>query len=76
MQALDMLGKGPLEIGKLPPTEGLVDQYFNDSTGKGPEGETDMSDKWAPKHGFETVDNPAFNPEQMKLGKNGHARRH
>ncbi|HYZ61250.1 MAG TPA: manganese catalase family protein [Acetobacteraceae bacterium] len=62
MQALDGLGKGALEIGQLPPTEGLVNQYFNDSTGSG-----DLSEEWARKNGFEPVNNPAFNPEQMKL---------
>ncbi len=75
MQALEMLGKGPLEIGKLPPTEGLVEQYFNDSTGKGAQGEMDAAPEWAPKHGFELVNNPAFEPEKMKLSGNGHARR-
>jgi Mn-containing catalase len=74
MAALDMLGKGPLEIGKLPPTEGLVNQYFNDSTGQGQNGEADISMDWAKKNGFEPVDNPAFNPEKMKLGGNGHVR--
>ena len=67
MQALDSLGKGPLEIGELPPTKKLVDQYFNDSTGEGPDGETDMSSKFAKSAGFELVDNPAFNPKDMKV---------
>src|SRR6187551_862951 len=34
MQALDSLGKDPLEIGKIPPTPGVVDQYYNTSTGE------------------------------------------
>ncbi len=67
MQALEALGKGPLEIGELPPTKGLVDQYFNDSTGKGSANEIDVSEKWAPDNGFALVDNPAFNPEEMKV---------
>ena len=29
MAALDSLGKQPLEVGKIPPTPGVVDQYFN-----------------------------------------------
>jgi hypothetical protein len=39
--ALESMGKDPFSIGKIPPTPVLVDQYFNDSTGVGDEGETD-----------------------------------
>ncbi len=60
MLALDSLGKHPLEIGKIPPTVGLVNQWFNDSTGEGPDGATDMTPAWAKQHGFELVENPAF----------------
>jgi len=67
MQALEGLGKGPLEIGELPPTAGLVDQYFNDSTGTGPNGAKDIAPDWAPQKGFELVNNPAFNPEEMQV---------
>lgn len=66
MMALEGLGKGPLEIGKRPPTQSVVNQYFNDSTGSGESGE-DLSSDWAPKNGFELVDNPAFSPEKMKV---------
>src|SRR5512147_1105337 len=38
--ALESLGKDRFSIGSLPPTPGLVDQYFDDSTGVGDEGET------------------------------------
>ena len=67
MLALDSLGKGPLEIGSLPPTAGLVDQYFNDSTGEGDQGEKDMIGPWNNDNAFERVDNPAFSPERMAL---------
>lgn len=67
MLALDGLGKAPLEIGKLPPTEGLVDQFFNDSTGKGQDGAVDITPKWAKTHGFEVVENPAFQPDKMNV---------
>src|SRR5437660_9990699 len=33
--ALESLGKPRFSIGKIPPTPGLVDQFFNDSTGVG-----------------------------------------
>jgi Mn-containing catalase len=36
--ALDSLGKDAFSIGKLEPTAGLVDQYFNESTGSDPKG--------------------------------------
>jgi len=79
MCALDGLGKGPLEIGQLPPTPGLVDQFFNDSTGKGQDGAVDITTKWAKKHGFQVVENPAVHPERMEVdgpaskGKGKHA---
>jgi Mn-containing catalase len=67
MLALDSLGMKPLEIGLRPPTEGLVDQYFNDSTGSGDDGEEDMTGPWNQGGSWELVDNPAFNPAQMKV---------
>src|ERR1700733_13278749 len=35
MLGLESLGKDPLSIGQIPPTPGVVDEYFNDSTGQG-----------------------------------------
>jgi Mn-containing catalase len=67
MLGLESLGKGALEIGKLPPTPGLVDQFFNDSTGEGEFGAKDTRGPWNNGGQFELVDNPAFNPERMKL---------
>ncbi len=58
--ALKSLGKGRLEIGSLPPTPGLVDQYFNDSTGEGDDGEKDMLGPWNEGGSWERVDAPAF----------------
>ena len=68
-------GQGAARDRQAPADRGLVDQYFNDSTGQGQNGEFDMSTEWAKKHGFELVDNPAFNPDKMKLGGKAHARR-
>ena len=39
--ALESMEKPQFSIGKIPPTPGLVDQYFNDSTGVGERGEFD-----------------------------------
>ena len=44
--ALESLGKDRFVIGEIPPTPGLVDEYFNDSTGEGDEGETDARGPW------------------------------
>lgn len=44
--ALESLGKKPFSIGEIEPTPGLVDEYFNDSTGEGDEGETDATGPW------------------------------
>ena len=44
--ALESLGKNPFSIGKIPPTPGLVDEYFNDSTGEGDMGERDVRSPW------------------------------
>src|SRR5436309_11215861 len=44
--ALDSLGKDRFSIGNIPPTPGLVDEYFNDSTGQGDYGETDARGPW------------------------------
>jgi Mn-containing catalase len=66
MLALDSLVKPPLQVGLIPPTRGLVDQYFNDSTGEDDEGNTDMVGPWNDEDNFERVDNPAFDPEAMK----------
>lgn len=58
MAALESLGKGPLEIGEIPPTPELVNQYFNDSTGEGDEGEQDATGPWNEGDGWVRVDAP------------------
>jgi Mn-containing catalase len=44
--ALESMGKAPFSVGKIPPTPVLVDQYFNDSTGEGDEGDADARGPW------------------------------
>src|ERR1700723_2792252 len=46
MQALESLGKDRFSIGSIPPTPGLVDQYFDDSTGTGDRGEPNARGPW------------------------------
>ncbi len=59
MLGLDSLGKHPLSVGNIPPTPGLVDQYFNDSTGQGEMGE-DVRGPWNEGNGWQYVEAPAF----------------
>jgi len=59
MLALDSLGKGPLEIGMIPPDPEFVNKYFNDSTGSGPQGETDERGPWN-TDGFEYMESPVL----------------
>jgi Mn-containing catalase len=76
--ALESLGKPLFSIGALPPTPGLVDQYFNDSTGTGDNGEPDAMGPWNSGGDWIKVDSPAFEPvlsemtgERMSAESNG-----
>jgi Mn-containing catalase len=46
MAALESMGKDPLVIGEIPPTPGIVEQFYNDSTGQGDDGEVDARGPW------------------------------
>jgi len=65
--ALESLNKPRFSIGKIPPTPGLVDQFFNDSTGVGEDGEIDARGPWNHGEDWQFVDAPAF----QELGSNG-----
>ena len=67
--ALQSLQKPRFSIGKIPPTPGLVDQFFNDSTGVGEDGEVDARGPWNQGEDWQFVDAPALH----ELGSNGHA---
>src|SRR6201992_1810572 len=58
--ALESLGKPKFSIGRIPPTPGLVDQYFNDSTGTGDRGEPDARGPWNEGADWKLVNAPAF----------------
>jgi Mn-containing catalase len=58
--ALESLGKDPFSIGKIAPTPVLVNQYFNDSTGVGDEGESDARGPWNQGGEWEIVEAPQF----------------
>ena len=54
--ALESLEKKPFSVGMLRPTPGIVDEYFNGSTGDGSEGDTDMRGPWNTMHGLHLVE--------------------
>jgi Mn-containing catalase len=45
-RALESMEKPPFVIGKIAPTAGLVDQFFNESTGTGDFGDIDARGPW------------------------------
>ena len=73
MLALESLGKDPLSIGQIPPTPGVVDKYFNDSTGEGDAGamrDRDFRGPWNEGGDWKYVEAPAF--QQLRdLGEHG-----
>jgi Mn-containing catalase len=58
--ALESMKKPAFSIGKLAPTPGLVNQFFNDSTGAGDEGEIDTRGPWNEGGDWEFVKSPAL----------------
>jgi Mn-containing catalase len=58
--ALETMGRPPLSVGRIAPTPGLVDQFFNDSTGEGDLGEVDTRGPWNEGEPWEFVEAPAF----------------
>src|SRR6202451_3170908 len=58
--ALESMGKPQFSIGLIAPTPGLVDQFFNDSTGVGDEGEKDSVGSILKAAELESVDSPIF----------------
>ena len=73
--ALETLGKPMLSIGRIPPTLGLVDQYFNDSTGVGDRGERTCA-----RHGIRVelgnwLKRPPFSTSSLRRQGNARLRR-
>jgi Mn-containing catalase len=68
-EALESMGKDRFTIGKIAPTAGLVDQYFNDSTGVGERGDIDTRGPWNEGGNWEYVPAPAF--QEFKSEKQG-----
>lgn len=68
MAALDSMGKNPLEVGKIPPTAGVVDQFFNDSTGQGDAG-SEFRGPWNQGDSWQFVEAPAFKELRDRSGQ-------
>ncbi|WP_445216994.1 DUF892 family protein [Bradyrhizobium sp. Pa8] len=58
--ALESMGKPQLSIGRIAPTPGLVDQFFNDSTGAGDHGEIDTRGPWNEGGDWVFTESPAI----------------
>jgi Mn-containing catalase len=58
--ALESMKKPAFSIGRIAPTPGLVNQFFNDSTGAGDEGEIDTRGPWNEGGEWEFVESPAL----------------
>jgi len=71
--ALESLGKPRFSIGKIPATPTLVNQFFNDSTGVGEDGEVDARGPWNEGEDLEIVESPAFHDIREASAKTGPA---
>lgn len=74
--ALDSLGQDRFQIGMLPPTPGIVDEYYNDSTGSGALGKDGVG-SWIGLYGLKVAETPAIlksiaasEPDNLKLATN------
>jgi len=67
--ALDSLSRPRFMIGKIPPTAGLVDQFFNTSTGEGNDAEIDARGPWNQGKDVEVVEAPALATLQGGTGR-------
>ncbi len=70
--ALESMGKPRFMIGRIPPTPRLVDQFFNDSTGTGEEGEIDARGPWNEGNDWQRVEAPAFQDLRQPDAGEGH----
>jgi Mn-containing catalase len=66
--ALESLEKPPFSIGRLAVTPGIVDEYFNGSTGDGDEGDTDMHGPWQSSFGLHPVESQMNGGKGLSVG--------
>src|ERR1700742_1135748 len=65
--AVEAMGKPRFSIGTIAPTKGLVDEYFNDSTGEGDEGQDSLADSIVKTAKLTKVDSEAFGGEGLDI---------
>lgn len=70
--ALESMEKPPFSIGRIAPSAGVVNQFYNDSTGTGELGEIDTRGPWNEGGEWEFVQSPAA-PAANGGGKTGSA---
>src|SRR3979409_389087 len=58
--ALESMAKPAFSIGRIAPTPGLVNQFFNDSTGSGDHGEIDTRGPWNEGGEWQFMKSPAL----------------
>jgi len=58
--ALESMSKPAFSVGRIAPTPGLVNQFFNDSTGTGDHGEIDTRGPWNEGSDWVFVESPAI----------------
>jgi Mn-containing catalase len=68
--ALESMEKPPFSVGRIAPSAGVVNQFYNDSTGTGDMGEIDTRGPWNEGGEWEFVQSPAM-PAQNGGGGNG-----
>jgi len=66
--ALESLEKPPFSIGRLAVTPGIVDEYFNASTGKGDEGDSDLKGPWQSSFGLHPVESQMNGGKGLSVG--------
>jgi Mn-containing catalase len=66
--ALDSMEKQPFSIGMLKPTPGIVNEYFNGSTGDGAEGDSDMRGAWISSFGLHPIESQIVGGKGLSVG--------
>jgi Mn-containing catalase len=65
--ALESMEKPPFSIGIIQPTPGLVDEYFNASTGEGQEDDKDVAGPWNEGNGLHLVESEIEGGEGLNV---------
>lgn len=69
--ALESMEKPPFSIGRIAPSAGVVNQFYNDSTGTGDMGEVDARGPWNEGGEWEFVQAPAMAAQNGAAGGDG-----